>query len=556
MSDWGGPDDEQRRNIDPRAPLPPGLDPRGRMAAHAAARQRVRDARQAKAEASAQADQRLGRATSTALVLPRNQVVRDRLTIGTRVVAALASLAVLIGSFWVWSTWRQFKADIPHGAAIAPSDNPTKDIDGKDQNILLLGNDSRAGATAAELQALGTQDDGGSANTDTMMLMHIPANGSKASVISFPRDSYVAIPGHGMDKLNAAFPDGYNAARGAGQTEVQAESSGITLLAGTLSQLTGLHIDHYVMINLLGFYRISNAIGGVPVLLCQAQKEANSGINLPAGLSTISGTQALAFVRQRYGFADGLGDLDRIKRQQYFLTQVFHSLTSSGVLLNPLKIKRLLDAVSSSLLTDPSIDILGLAADFQQMSAGNLTFQTVPTDGFANESVGSVVVVHPADVQAFAQQLVGGSTSSAASATPLAGAKTVAPSSVTVDVLNGSNENGTASRNADTLRQLGFTIGKTGNSSTVDATTINYPAGLEDQAKTLLAAIPSAKVQATSSVSRVTLVLGTDNMQVGGSSPAPSSGSAVSATPTASASKAAGPATGVPGAANQPGCIN
>ena len=117
------------------------------------------------------------------------------------------------------------------------------------------------------------------------------------------------------------------------------QSAGIALLIQTLAQLTGLHIDHYVQINLLGFYRISNAIGGVPVVLCTAQKEANSGINLPAGLSVIQGTQALAFVRQRYDVA-AAGDLDRIKRQQYFLQSVFHKLTSAGTLLNPFSVQQ------------------------------------------------------------------------------------------------------------------------------------------------------------------------------------------------------------------------
>ncbi len=218
-----------------------------------------------------------------------------------------------------------------------------------------------------------------------MMLMHVPGNGKNATIISFPRDSYVAIPGHGMAKLNAAYPDGYSAAKAQGQSEVAAESAGVNLLGQTLQNLTGLTIDHYIMINLLGFYRISNAIGGVPVVLCQAQKESNSGINLPAGLSNIQGTQALAFVRQRDGLP--LGDLNRIQRQQYFLKSVFHKLTSSGALLNPFTVKSLLDAVSSSLLTD-GVNLLNLADTFSAMAEGNITYQTIPDDGINGNEVG------------------------------------------------------------------------------------------------------------------------------------------------------------------------
>jgi LCP family protein required for cell wall assembly len=470
--------------------------------------------------------------------------------LGTKITAAVLSLAVVIGSYWVWNTWSDFQAAIPHGANLpgvsTSGTAATKDKDGPDQNILLLGNDSRDGATPAELAALNTGLDGGSSNTDTMMIMHIPGNGSKATIISFPRDSYVAIPGHGKAKLNAAYPDGYAAAKGQGATEIGAQSAGIALLSQTLGQLTGLHIDHYVQIDLLGFYRISNAIGGVPVLLCQPQKEANSGINLPAGLSTVSGTQALAFVRQRYGLP--LGDLDRVKRQQYFLKSTFHKLLGAGTLLNPFSVQKLLSAVSSSLLTDPSIDILGLAADFADMAEGNLSLQTVPTDGFADNDAGNVVVVNPAEVQSFVDQVIGLGSPSAISTAP-----TVAPSTVTVSVLNGSNENGIATRNADQLRTAGFAIGTVGDAPAVSATTqIQYPAGLESGAKTLALQVPGAQVVQSATVKGVTLVLGTDGQQVtglGGTTPTPATGAATSAAVVPIG-------TGVPNVPNQPGCIN
>ncbi len=173
-----------------------------------------------------------------------------------------------------------------------------------------------------------------------MMIVHVPADGSKLTVVSFPRDSYVDIPGYGKHKLNSAYPDGYQAAQG---DETAKETAGAQLLVQTMQNLTGVTIDHFVQVDLLGFYRISNAIGGVPVVLCEAQKESNSGIDLPAGPSVIQGKQALAFVRQRYGLPNG--DFDRIKRQQYFLAQAFDKITSAGVLLNPVKLNNLLNAV-------------------------------------------------------------------------------------------------------------------------------------------------------------------------------------------------------------------
>ena len=334
---------------------------------------------------------------------------RRGLRIAAQTIAAVLSIAIVVGTGWAWQQLRSFKSDVSVGAAVA---SPTSNATGsagptypkRDLNILLLGNDSRAGATPDELRALGTQDDGGSANTDTMLILHVPADGSRASAISFPRDSYVDIPGYGKSKLNAAYPDGYQTAADQGANEVARESAGIQVLISTLNQLTGLTINHYVQVNLLGFYRISIALQGVQVCLKAPAKEANSGIDLPAGTSTIEGTQALAFVRQRYGFPDGRGDLDRIHRQQYFLSAVFRKVLTAGTLLNPTKISALLKAVSSSLLIDPDLDPLALASQLSNLSAGNLNFYTIPLAGEDDNSpAGSVIVIDPAAVRKFVQ---------------------------------------------------------------------------------------------------------------------------------------------------------
>jgi LCP family protein required for cell wall assembly len=113
-----------------------------------------------------------------------------------------------------------------------------------------------------------------------MMVLHVPADGRKATVFAIPRDSYVAIPGHGMNKINSAYAFGYNDGNGN-------KSTAARLAVQTVQNLTGLTIDHFVQADLIGFYRISNAIGGVQVNLCAAAKEKNSGINLPKGISTI-----------------------------------------------------------------------------------------------------------------------------------------------------------------------------------------------------------------------------------------------------------------------------
>ncbi|MDT4891912.1 MAG: hypothetical protein QOE97_947, partial [Pseudonocardiales bacterium] len=283
----------------------------------------------------------------------------------------------------------------------------THDIDGKDQNLLIVGNDDRSTATDAELQQLGTTRDGGSLNTDTMMIVHVPADGKKATLISLPRDSYVAIPGFSSNKLNAAYPDGYSAASGSASAK---RAAGARVLVQTIQNLTGLTIDHFVQVDLLGFYRISNAIGGVSVNMCNAVSDKNSGLNLHKGVNVVRGVSALAFVRQRYNFPDGNGDLDRVQRQRYFLTAAFRKLASAGTILNPIALQNLLNAVRSSMYMDSGLDPIALGRQMENLSANNIVGRTIPTEGFGYANVGgqslSIVKVDPAHVKAFVNTLI------------------------------------------------------------------------------------------------------------------------------------------------------
>src|SRR5689334_24956240 len=182
-------------------------------------------------------------------------------------------------------------------------------------NLLLIGQDGREELTPQQLAEL-----------------NAGANGSGASFVSFPRDSYVQIPGHGKDRLNAAYAYGYQSA-GADADESAKEAAGSQLLVQTISQLTGLQIDHYAEVDLLGFFNLSTVVGGVEVNLCApVDDSAFSGAVFPAGEQTISGADALKFVRQRHGLPRG--DLDRIVRQQVFIAGVLRKILSEDVLLD------------------------------------------------------------------------------------------------------------------------------------------------------------------------------------------------------------------------------
>jgi LCP family protein required for cell wall assembly len=484
--------------------LPVSLDPRGRRASR-------------------------NHGTSRPRRHSRGRDVLRGVNIGTQVIAAVLSLVIVLGSGLAWSTYRSALGNVRRVDAI-PATPPTgadgnavPDVDGKDQNILIVGNDDRDSATDAELNILGIGRDGGSLNTDTMMLMHVPADGSRATAISFPRDSYVSIPGYGKNKLNSAYFFGSNYGKD--------KDAGARLLVQTIQNLTGLTIDHFVQVDLIGFYRISEAIGGVEICLNNAVQEGYSGVNLPAGVQTISGVQALAFVRQRYNFPDGNGDLDRIKRQQVFLGSAFRKIESAGTLLNYGKLKALITAVTSSLTMDSGLDPLKLAQQMRKLSSGNVTFVTIPTLGFATEDVGSVVVVDTAGLPDFVNGVIGTGTPDGTYTKAVA----AAPSSVTVDVYNAANVQGIASSNAAALKAQGFLTATVDSTTPTSSTTIKYPAGMEAQAKALAAAVPAAKVIKSTTVTRVTLTLGTDGVQVASLTPTPTPGTAAS-TPTTTTS--------------------
>lgn len=458
----------------------------------------------------------------------RSGVARGSL-LGLKTVAAALSLTVLIGSGWAWATYRSFTGNIQRITLPAEA-HPRPDIDGKAQNILIVGNDDRTGISPAELAELGTTEDGGGLNTDTMMLMHVPADGRKASVISFPRDTYVSIPGHGKAKLNSAYTTGI--ADGHGD-----KGSGAALLRATIENLTGLTVDHFVQVGLLGFYDISKAVGGVDLCLNEDARPARSPqevldevpgvdggfengrfvssythIDLHKGLNRdVEGQQALAFVRQRHGLPGG--DLDRIRRQQVFLSAVFTKLSSKGVITNPFKIQQFLHAVSNSLTMDDALarNPVQLVDQLQSLTAGNLSFAPIPLlperptiDG------ASVLLPDTAAMPAFIQTLLGNPPPD-----PYRQAKAASPSTVRLSLVNDTSTDGLEQTNATALRALGFTVTIPAPTSAVqDRTTISYPPGSEAAAKAVAGAVPGAVLVPNRTLTGVVLTLGNDGIQV------------------------------------------
>lgn len=413
-------------------------------------------------------------------------------------VAGVLTMALLLSGGYAAYAYNRLASSVTKVDAISGSTGTKDDVDGKAMNILLVGDDHRPdNATPEQLAELSTDSDGGATNTDTMIVLHISADGKGATMISFPRDSYVSIPGVGKGKLNSAFYYGTRNGGGA--------AGGAQLLIKTIEGLSGLSIDHYVRVSLLGFYEIVKQLGPVEVCLKEPAKDRYSGVDLPAGNSKLDAKQALSFVRQRHGLPNG--DLDRQVRQQYFLSQEARKILSAGTLLNPVKTTKIIDAIGDSVETDQGLDLLSLATQLRNLRPANIKSATIPILGTPTIYVGgsalSIVEVDTAGMPAFVQGLVGQPAA-------YTSATAAAPAGVTVTVLNGSGVTGAAGAASTVLAGRGFQVGTPGSSDTTAATMVQYPSGMEAQAKALVAAVPGAVPVQTSSVKGVTLVLGTD----------------------------------------------
>jgi LCP family protein required for cell wall assembly len=439
----------------------------------------------------------------------RGQVLLARLRAGLAAVSALV-LATTGGAYALYS-------DVTSGIT-------TTDViaggSGGEQNILLVGIDSRTDAQghplpAQMLRELHLGDETGVLNTDAIVLLHLPAQGGAGVAFSIPRDAYVNIPGHGPDKINAAYPAATTAAArellAAGETDraaVDAEAArrGRSVLIRTVEELTGLGVDHYAEVNLLGFYRLTEAVGGVEVCLRAAVDDRLSGARLPAGRQTISGADALAFVRQRHGLREG--DLSRIRRQQVFLAAVAEKVLSAGTLRNPETLSRLVDLAQQHLVIDEGWNLLEFARRAADLAAGDLDFATVPVKGRETNDRGDVVVVDSHDVRVFVEDRIDEVTE-VAEAAAAAGPP---PVQWVVDVRNGSQMSGIAGLVADRMQALGYTAGVVGNTSLTIHSEVRWSGPDDSGARAVAAQLGDLPVTRDGAVDagRVEVVLGSD----------------------------------------------
>ncbi|MEJ2885359.1 LCP family protein [Actinomycetospora aeridis] len=390
-----------------------------------------------------------------------------------RAIARSVRLGLVVLSVLVFAlsgtAWAALSGSISGTSALG--DGPVGNAADGATDILLVGVDSRSDAQGQPLpddvlRELGAGAADGVVNTDTMILVRVPNDGSRAVAFSIPRDSYVSIPGaFRRDKINSAYPgakaEEANRLVQSGVTDprevdVRSSEAGRQELVSAVGDLTGLTVDHFAEVNLLGFYTLTNAIGGVDVCLKNPVDDDLSGARFPAGPRTVAGHDALAFVRQRHGLPNG--DLDRVRRQQAFLASMSRKVLSSGTLGDPITLTRLLDAVRQSVVLDGNWDLLQFAQQMQDVSAGAVAFLTIPTNGTRNiDGRGEVLDVDPTEVRTFVNDAIGPEDSADANDDG------PAPATIPVDVRNASDAQGVAARVVAVLGAQGYARTVAGN---------------------------------------------------------------------------------------------
>jgi LCP family protein required for cell wall assembly len=262
-------------------------------------------------------------------------------------IALIVLLVLLVAwiGFMVWVPMQAWGAvnkvdNIPDG------ERPT---DTSGYNYLLVGSDSREGLTKEQRKKYATGNAAGN-RTDTIMLVHVPESGGKPVMVSLPRDSYVPIPGHGSNKINAAYSIG-----------------GPKLLTDTVEQVTGIHIDGYIEIGLGGFASVVDSVGGVDLCVPRDMKDKKAGIDLKKGCQTLDGGNALGYVRSRY--EDPLGDIGRAARQRQFLGALMKKAATPSTVLIPWRYKSFADASAAGLAVGQDTGIMDAVRVLQAMRA-------------------------------------------------------------------------------------------------------------------------------------------------------------------------------------------
>ncbi len=312
---------------------------------------------------------------------PKDGILAARRSHWLRWTALAASFLVLIAAGVGWWMYKKLDGNITTDtSAVAElkayeKERPTPVVVDA-QNILLIGSDSRAG----DNREYG-RDDGGSQRSDTTILLHLAADRKSATAVSIPRDLMVEIPScrTADDKKTRERFTQFNSAF---------ELGGTACTIRTVERMTGIRIDHHMVVDFNGFKDMVDAVDGVEICLKEPINDKDARLELPAGRQTLNGEEALGYVRARKSLGNG-SDTERMERQQQFLGALVNKMQSNGVLLNPTRLYPVLDAATKSLTTDPGLaslrDLYDLVRGMRDVPTEQVQFLTVPRQPYRND---------------------------------------------------------------------------------------------------------------------------------------------------------------------------
>ena len=463
-----------------------------------------------------------------------------------RILLGLACLLSLVGTGYAWNflrtvdgAWNVVQALDPENSSIRkPGDQEN------DETYLIVGTDSRTGKNAKVGAGLADTVEG--TRSDTVLLVNIPADRSRVVAVSWPRDLAVNRPEcKDWNDADSSYGADLPAADGVKLNSIYADG-GPNCLVKTLTEMSGLNINHFIAMDFSGFEHVVRAVGGVEVCSTVPLYDYELGTILrKAGRKKLTGRQALNYVRARHISGEGNGDYGRIKRQQLFMSSLLRSTLSGDVLSNPSKLNKMTSTFIKYSTVDQvdTASLIRLAESMQGMDAGRVTFLTIPTAGTTTDGENNEIP-RTEDIDAIFNAIIDDK--------PLPGEKKSKPkssnapakpkpkptptkteltaqylSNTSVRVLNGTAEKGLAGTVMEELARQGIDVSGVADSSAKRAdTVVRYGPGEQDSAATIASMFPGAKIQQDNTVKvGVAVILGSDFGGVETITSAPETGS-------------------------------
>lgn len=427
---------------------------------------------------------------------PRKPAKSARARKRNLVIAGVMSGVVLAGSGVVWATTTYglggFES-VDAGASGVESSGA--------MNILLVGVDKRDNLSRRDQNRLKLGREVGQ-RTDTMMLIHLSKDHRKVTVVSLPRDTWATIPGQGQHKINSAYQFG-----------------GPKLTVKTVQEATGLPVNMYVEVNVLGFIDVIEALHGVTVCTSVPINDQKLDFNLAAGTHQLDGVQALAYARTR---STARSDFDRIDRQQQVISALLDKALSGSTLANPATLAAFVKSVQKTVKIDPKGDLTGLAGQLRDTSLNDVKFTNVPVSdvNFKTPTGESAVLWDKEAARELFRRIAAdedlAKPSPKPTATPSATPTLIAPGRIALKVLNGTLITGLGARTKTGLVAAGFQVpGEPGNTARKDhkKTIVRYGPGREDSARTVAAAIPGAELRQVD-IDGIEVIVGSDQPKI------------------------------------------